>query len=84
MPPDKIRIPLDEHRFENVGRLADGRQFMAFVTGAMPKGMKYPSPDQYHLKRWLAVSHLFDSEGNHLVKRITVGWIRLRRSRYCG
>ena len=39
--PDKIRIPLDEGRFENVGRLPDGRQFMAYVTGAFPTGMEF-------------------------------------------
>jgi hypothetical protein len=30
--PDKIRMPLDEHRLENVGRLLDGTQFMAYVS----------------------------------------------------
>ncbi|MCE9545540.1 MAG: hypothetical protein K8T25_08490 [Planctomycetia bacterium] len=65
--PDKIRIPLDEGRFENIGRLPDGTQFMLFVTGAFPTGLKYHSGDDWQLKKkWLAVRHRFDGDGNHL------------------
>lgn len=73
-PPDKLRIELDEGRFKNIGKLSDGTQFMAYVTGAMPDGMKYPSHEQaYHYKRWLAVIHRFDAEGNHIGSEVRLG-----------
>jgi hypothetical protein len=72
--PELLRIPLDEGRFENIGRLPNGNQFMAYVTGAMPDGMKYPMNDeQSRLKRWLAVVHQFDADGNHLVSEARLG-----------
>jgi hypothetical protein len=73
--PEKLRIPRDEGRFENIGRLPDGTQFMAYVTGAFPGGLKYPDPrsDWRTKKRWLAVIHRFDSEGNHLASETRVG-----------
>ncbi|MBV9124701.1 MAG: hypothetical protein JO112_15195 [Planctomycetes bacterium] len=65
--PDKIRIPQDEYHFENVGRLPDGTQFMAYVTGAFPTGMEYYLGEDWQTKkRWLAVIHRFDAEGNHI------------------
>ena len=70
--PDCIRIPYEDYedgRFCNVGRLDDGTQFMAFVTGAFPGPVgSYPAPssDLRYLKHWLGVVHLFDEEGNHL------------------
>jgi hypothetical protein len=65
--PDKIRIPLDEDRFENVGHLPDGTLFIAFVTGAFPTGMKYYVGDDWqHKKKWLAVFHCFDADGYHI------------------
>jgi hypothetical protein len=36
-PPDKLRIPADGP-IDYVGRLDDGSQYMAFVTGAVPDG----------------------------------------------
>lgn len=57
----------DDGRFNAVGRLADGTQFMAFVTGAFPSGMKYYSGDDWQSKkRWLAVIHRFDADGAHI------------------
>jgi formate hydrogenlyase regulatory protein HycA len=64
--PEKLRIPLDDGRFENVGRLPDGIQFMAFVTGAFPTGTPYLAPVSRDKKRWLAVIHRFDADGNHV------------------
>jgi hypothetical protein len=65
--PEKLRIPLDEHRFECVGRFPDGTQFMADVTAAFPTGMKYYLGDDWRTKKkWLAVIHLFDADGNHV------------------
>jgi hypothetical protein len=74
-PPDKLRIPHDGHRFEFVGHLADGRQFMAFVTGAFPDGVKldWDTDEWRKVKQWTAVLHLFDAEGNHLSSKARLG-----------
>lgn len=72
--PDRLRIPLDESRFEALGRLPDGSQFMAFVTGAFPEGMKYYSGNDWRSrKQWLAVVHRFDAEGNHVATESRLG-----------
>lgn len=73
--PDKIRIPHDDHRFKYVGRLADDRQFMAFVTGAFPDGvtLKYDNDEWRKVKSWSAVLHLFDAEGNHISSDARLG-----------
>jgi hypothetical protein len=74
-PPDRLRIPHDRHRFEYVGRLPDGRQFMAFVTGAFPDGVKlnWDTDEWRKVKRWIAVLHLFDAEGKRLGTETRVG-----------
>jgi hypothetical protein len=74
-PPDKLRIPHDERRFEYVGRLVDGRQFMAFVTGAFPDAIELSwNTDEWRkVKRWMAVLHLFDAEGNLLSSETRLG-----------
>jgi formate hydrogenlyase regulatory protein HycA len=68
--PEKIRIAYQDYengRFNCIGRLPDGTQFMGFVTGAFPSGMKYYLGDDWqHRKKWLAVLHRFDADGNHL------------------
>jgi hypothetical protein len=51
-------------RFERTGRLGDGRQFLAFVTGEFSRDRQ---------KRWVAVTHLFDAAGNLLVSESRVG-----------
>jgi hypothetical protein len=73
--PEKLRIPHDDHRFKYVGRLADGRQFMAFVTGAFPDGIKlnWDTDEWRKAKQWLAVLHLFDAEGNRLSSEAKLG-----------
>jgi hypothetical protein len=81
-PPNKLRIPYEEWedgRFNHVGRCADGRQFMAFVTGAFPDGYDWqrirdPNNNNWQKdKQWLAVLHLFDAEGNHLGSEVRLG-----------
>ena len=71
--PDKLRIPYEDYdygRFTSIGRLPDGTQFMAFVTGAFPTGQEYYLGDDWQTKkRWLAVIHRFDGDGNH------IGWL---------
>jgi len=54
--PDKLRIAYEDHdygRFNCVGRLPDGTQFMALVTGALPTGMKYYLGDDLQHKNWV-------------------------------
>jgi hypothetical protein len=74
-PPDKLRIPHDDHRFKCVGRLVDGRKFMAFVTGAFPDGvnLNWDTDEWRNVKSWSAVLHLFDPEGNHLSSQARLG-----------
>jgi hypothetical protein len=68
--PEKLRIAFEDFdgaRFDRVGRLPDGTQFMAFVTGAFPTGEKYCLGDDWRRKKkWLAVVHRFDADGNHI------------------
>jgi hypothetical protein len=68
--PENLRIvydPLNEGRFDCLGCLPDGTQFLAFVTGAFPSGLKYYSGDDWRTKKqWLAVVHRFDADGHHL------------------
>jgi hypothetical protein len=69
--PEKLRIPCEpdpDDRFYCIGIDRQGNQFMGFVTGAFPKGQKYPDPsgDWRSIKRWYAVMHHFDPDGNHL------------------
>jgi hypothetical protein len=72
--PYTLRIPLDEYCFENVGFLPDGTQFMAYVTGAFPTGQKYGSGDDWrYKKKWLAVMHRFDADGNHIGSESRLG-----------
>jgi formate hydrogenlyase regulatory protein HycA len=75
--PDKLRIAYEDDaygRFNCVGRLRDGTQFMAFVTGAFPTGLDYCLGDDWqHKKKWLAVIHRFDAEGNHIGSETRVG-----------
>ena len=57
----------DGFYFAYVGRLDDGTQFMAWVTGASPDGYAGdPKSDDWQTTlRWIAVLHQFDSQGNH-------------------
>lgn len=65
--PDRILVPYDDYRFDRVGKLADGRQFIAKITGAFPEGYKLASDESWRdVKQWIAVLHLFDSDGEHI------------------
>lgn len=71
--PEKIKIvaePEEDSRFHFVGKLPDGRQFMAFVTGAFPEEQPFGPPEVH---RWYAVLHLFDDDGNHVSTRVANG-----------
>jgi hypothetical protein len=73
--PEKLRIPLDERRFDCVGHLDDGTQFMAFGTGCFPDGyiLNTDNEDWRKVKRWIAVLHLFNADGNHLRSESRLG-----------
>jgi hypothetical protein len=75
--PDHLRIAYedtDDDRFDCVGRLADGSQFLAFVTGAFPTGETYYTGDDWRQKkRWLAVVHRFDADGGHIGSETRLG-----------
>ena len=75
---DKLRIPYEASeygRFQYVGRFDGDKQFMAFVTGAMPGEEPYPplESNAYEKKRWLAVIHIFDEDGRHLRSESRLG-----------
>jgi formate hydrogenlyase regulatory protein HycA len=73
--PEKLLVPYEDYesgRFTHVGRYGPGNQFMAFITGAFPRdwwsGRHPPEYLRSHWaehKRWYAVLHRFDSDGNH-------------------
>lgn len=75
--PDRIRIAhedFDEGRFNCIGRMSHGTQFMAFVTGAFPTGDEYYSGNDWQLKKqWLGVLHQFDAAGNHIGTNAALG-----------
>ena len=82
--PDKIRIPFvndEESRFYYVGHYDGNNQFMAFVTGAFPDENKFPGPNDnwQSIKRWVAVIHCFDADGNHLESDIRLGGYQIER-----
>lgn len=64
--PEKVLIPHDDYRFKSVGRFPDGRQFMAFVTGAYPGEHRHVPENWQDVKQWIAFIHIFDADGNHL------------------
>ena len=73
-PPKTFRIPA-EGPIEYVGRLNDGTQYMAFVTGAFPDDyiLNSDNDDWQKVKCWIAVLHLFDSDGNHVKSEVRLG-----------
>jgi formate hydrogenlyase regulatory protein HycA len=76
--PEKLRIPYEDWedaRFEYVGQYGGGNQFMAFVTGAFPGPDHFPNPggNWREIKRWSAVVHRFDRDGNHLGTEARLG-----------
>jgi hypothetical protein len=64
--PVKVRIPYDPDcgRFPLCGLLDDGTLFVAFVTGEQADGEE---------RRWVAVVHQFDADGNHLRSESRIG-----------
>ncbi|MDX1934005.1 MAG: hypothetical protein SFU56_15500 [Capsulimonadales bacterium] len=74
--PDRLRIPYEDDeysRFDLVGKYGEDQQFMAFITGAMPMDWSVDNYSELYLrtnwqrhKRWYAVVHHFDADGNHL------------------
>lgn len=61
--PKRIPIAREEGYYtDTIGRF-DGGQFLGFVTATIP--LPLPEDWQEH-KRWYAVLHRFDPDGNHL------------------
>lgn len=66
--PDKIRIRREKgYHTDRIGKLRDGRQFMAFIVGV---GRRPIRSERGSLK-WYAVLHLFDAEGNHVGTKVS-------------
>jgi hypothetical protein len=86
--PDKLRIPYEDFeyaRFDCVGRLPDGSQFIAFVTGAFPSGQQdYLGDDWQYKKKWLAVVHRFDADGNHTGSETRLGGLDIEGGELAG
>ncbi len=67
--PKAIKIVREEgYHTDQIGKYADGSQFMGFVTATLPTPL--PTDWQEH-KRWYAVLHTFDKQGKH---RHTEAW----------
>jgi hypothetical protein len=81
--PDKLLIPYvadERSRFHHIGRYGPGNLFMALGTGAFPGDWSSDSysPEYCKLhwaehKRWYAVLHRFDADGNHLATEAQYG-----------
>ncbi len=74
--PDRVRIqqePEPDDRFHYVGRSVDGKQFMAFVTGAFEFDPHHGGQRFDGVKRWVAVLHLFAPDGSHLATSTRLG-----------
>jgi hypothetical protein len=74
-PPTRLRIRRDEGRFVNVGRLANGTRFLAYVCGAFPEGYRISADDWQTKKRWQAVVHRFDAGGSHTHTEVRLGGV---------
>ena len=62
--PDKIRVAhSDISHTQTIGRIADGRQFMAFIVAPRP------TPPGWSYDKWHVVLHVFDSDGHHAETR---------------
>lgn len=62
--PLKIKIErIEGHYTHDLGTYGDGNQFMAFIAAALPE---QACDDWTAEKRWYAILHTFDSDGNHL------------------
>lgn len=78
MAPKQLRIPYEDFeyaRFDCVGQYGGRNQFIAFVTGAFPGHDRYfkLTENWREIKRWLAVVHKFDADGNHVATESRLG-----------
>jgi formate hydrogenlyase regulatory protein HycA len=74
--PERLRIPHNpdpDGRFHHVGRAADGRQFIAFVTGAFQYDPAAHGQRWDGEKTWQAVVHTFSADGTHLATTTRLG-----------
>jgi formate hydrogenlyase regulatory protein HycA len=62
--PERIPIAYEPNYYTRyIGKFGGGKQFMAFVVATLPPHK--PKKLGNH-KRWYAVLHTFDADGNHL------------------
>ena len=61
--PQAIKILREKgYHTDQIGKYGDGNQFMGFVTATLPT----PLPEDWEThKRWYAVLHTFDKQGQH-------------------
>lgn len=73
--PEKLRILHENppYRFDYVGRLPSGMQFLGFVTGVYYPTHVNSGEDWRLKKKWIAVLHCFDSDGNHVRSETRLG-----------
>jgi hypothetical protein len=72
--PETLRVVHENwkgDRFHYIGCDRTGNQFMAFVSGAFPESG--PTTEWEKTKRWYAILHRFDPEGNHLSTQVSNG-----------
>jgi len=62
--PERIPIAREKDYYTHyIGKYAAGKQFMACIVATLPRpGL----PDWERHKRWYAVLHTFDADGEHL------------------
>ena len=62
--PNKIKINREEDYYTHyIGKTSDGKQFVCMIGATLPT----PIPEDWeNHKRWYAILHLFDDEGNYL------------------
>ncbi len=63
--PETIKIErVEDYWTHDIGRYVNGSQFMAFVVATLPYNLL--GKDWEDHKRWYAVLHIFNEQGDHL------------------
>jgi hypothetical protein len=59
---------------------------MTFVTGAVPAGhiFNHDNEDWRKVKSWIAVLHLFDAQGDHLLSEARLGGYDIEGREHAG
>lgn len=63
--PETIKIErVEDYWTHDIGRYGVGNQFMAFIVATSPDNLR--GKDWKEHKRWYAVLHIFNEQGDHL------------------